>query len=377
MKVVFVSRFPKTVDTPRGGVETATVSLAQSLVDYQGLDVHVVTLERGLNEVVCETHGAITVHRLPRSAWPMMVDVYCGPTAKRLRQYIENLKPDIVHFHETWGMGSYKLNCPTVFTVHGFDSLNLVTEKSRAWRLRSWLWKRVENFGLARQTHIISIAPYVTRQMGTLKAKIYDIWNAINPKYFTIERNLQEPTILFLGWINQRKNPLTLVSVANKLIKQYPTLKVLLCGEVSDQEYGRRIRSTIKALELDACVKMLGRVDMNQVMEKLSQSHVLVLPSLQENAPMVIAEAMAAQVPVVGANLCGIPDMITDEESGYLIEPFDVDGIANRIDQLLGDMNNNQVMGAHARSRAFTLFHPESVASQTVATYRDVIAAYQ
>ncbi len=377
MKVVFVSRFPKTVDTPRGGVETATVSLAQSLVDYQGLDVHVVTLERGLNEVVCETHGAITVHRLPRSAWPMMVDVYCGPTAKRLRQYIENLKPDIVHFHETWGMGSYKLNCPTVFTVHGFDSLNLVTEKSRAWRLRSWLWKRVENFGLARQTHIISIVPYVTRQMGTLKAKIYDIWNAINPKYFTIERNLQEPTILFLGWINQRKNPLTLVSVANKLIKQYPTLKVLLCGEVSDQEYGRRIRSTIKALELDACVKMLGRVDMNQVMEKLSQSHVLVLPSLQENAPMVIAEAMAAQVPVVGANLCGIPDMITDEESGYLIEPFDVDGIANRIDQLLGDMNNNQVMGAHARSRAFTLFHPESVASQTVATYRDVIAAYQ
>lgn len=376
MNVVFVSRFPVTVDSPRGGVETATLSLAQSLVTYQQANVHVVTLERELDDVMVESHGDITVHRLPRSRWPMMFDVYFGPTQQRLQAYIKTLKPDIVHFHETWGLAAYRYDHPTIFTVHGFDSLNLVTEKAKLWRLRSWLWKRFEDYGLKRSTHIISIAPYVTRQMGQLRAKIYDIWNAISPKYFDIERQLEQPTLLFLGWINHRKNPLTLVKVAKQLVKDIPNINVELCGEVSDKPYGETVAKAIEQHGLSGQVKLVGRVGMSEVMSRLAKSHVLILPSLQENAPMVIAEAMAAQVPVVGADLCGIPDMVRNNVTGYLTQPFDEDFIAQKAYELLTNIEANQDMGQAARARAYTLFHPKSVSAQTLDAYRDVIAAF-
>jgi len=374
MKVVFVSRFPRTVDTPRGGVETATVGLASALCQYEDVDLHVVTLERGLTDVIVEQHDGITVHRLERSRCPMMLDVFGGPSARRLVKYLQDLKPDIVHFHETWGMGSYRLSIPSVFTVHGFDSLNLVTEKSWGWQFRSWLWARFEAHGLARQKHLISIAPYVKEQILPLSdAKVYNIWNAINERYFALEQQNVKENILFLGWINQRKNPLAIVEIVGLLKDKFPHLNAQLCGEASDADYTKLVADRIEALGLGERVKLRGRLDMGQVMDELTSASMLILPSLQENAPMVIAEAMAVGVPVLGSNLCGIPDMVESEKSGYLIDPHDYSAAAKQVEVLLTQPDVRQQMSGAARARAHDMFHPKSVARKTMLAYDDVL----
>ena len=70
LKIVFVSRFPKDIDCPRGGVETATVGLARAIQGLGAKNIHVVSLERGIADVVKETHENIHLHRLGRSTWP-------------------------------------------------------------------------------------------------------------------------------------------------------------------------------------------------------------------------------------------------------------------------------------------------------------------
>ena len=374
-RIVLISRFPADMDQPRGGVETATVSLAKALLEAGCDDLHVVTLERTVTGPVVEDHQGIAVHRLPRSRWPMMIDVFNGPSSWRLRRYLKGLQPTIVHFHETWGFGGPRCGWPSIFTVHGFDSLNLPTEKPAGWRWRSRLWDSAEKLGLARQRDLISIAPYVRREIEPrTSARIHEIWNSLDRRYFSLTRDEQPCRLLFLGWINARKNPAVLVEAAALLVERFPALRVALCGEHSDAAYAAELRERIEALGLTEQVSMPGRLNQSQVMGEIARASLLVLPSWQENAPMVVAEAMAAGLPVVASNRCGIPDMLEDGVSGVLIEPDQPQALAESIAALLGDDERRRDMGEAARTEAFKRYHPESVARATLDAYATALA---
>ena len=378
MKVVLVSRFPSDIDQPRGGVETATVGLAKALFSLGIIDLHIVTIEKHIAETSIENHEGLTVHRLPRSRWPMILDAIVGPSVRILNRYLRQLEPTVVHYHETWGFSAPKCGFPAVFTVHGFDSLNLPTEKAPFWRTRSKLWDWSESIGLRKQKYIISIAPYVHHAISTkTNAKISDIWNSLNPLAYSVRRKEKRGSLLFLGWLNPRKNPLVIVKAAAKLIKKHPDLKVRLCGEASVPHYFKELQDAISDFGLTKCVEMPGRLNQSAVRKELSTAALLVLPSFQENAPMVIAEAMAAGIPIVASNLCGIPDMVEDGKSGLLLnDPTDADELVNTLDKLLSNDELRHCQGESAKYRAEQLFHPTSVASQTIEVYKQAVFDY-
>ena len=378
MKVVLVSRFPSDIDQPRGGVETATVGLAKALFSLGITDLHIVTIEKHIAETSIENHEGLTVHRLPRSRWPMILDAIVGPSVRILNRYLRQLEPTVVHYHETWGFSASKCGFPAVFTVHGFDSLNLPTEKAPFWRTRSKLWDWSESIGLRKQKYIISIAPYVHHAISTkTNAKISDIWNSLNPLAYSVRRKEKRGSLLFLGWLNPRKNPLVIVKAAAKLIKKHPDLKVRLCGEASVPHYFKELQDAISDFGLTKCVEMPGRLNQSAVRKELSTAALLVLPSFQENAPMVIAEAMAAGIPIVASNLCGIPDMVEDGKSGLLLnDPTDADELVNTLDKLLSNDELRHCQGESAKYRAEQLFHPTSVASQTIEVYKQAVFDY-
>jgi len=374
LRIVLVSRFPQNIDQPRGGVETATIGLAKALIDFGAIDLHVVTLESDLQKTKKEFHDGITVHRLRRSRVPMFLDALNGPSAKRLNAYLTELSPSIVHYHETWGFSSSTNSLPSIFTVHGFDSLNLPTEKPRLWKLRSLVWRYAEKRGLRNQKHIVSIAPYVRREIEKhTSAQIYEIWNPLAASTFAVERDPKESQILFLGWLNSRKNPLAIIRAAAELKSEFPELKVELCGEASDPPYFETLKSVVAENKLETIVSMPGRQSHKQVIEKLSTATFLVLPSYQENAPMVVAEAMAVGVPVIASDKCGMPDMLNDGESGILIDPDKEPQLENAMRRLLRDKELRSSLAREGKVLARKRFHPESVAAKTVAAYLQVI----
>lgn len=374
MRVVMFSRFPEDVNKPRGGVETATLGLVRGLMAHGTVELHLVTLEKGRREPSVESSLGATIHRLPAPGWPMFLDLLVGPGKRLLKEYIHTLKPDIVHFQETYGLGASGYQAPVVFTVHGFDSLNLVTEQQRFWRLRSLIWRQVERYGLSKQNAIVSITPYVNDEIASrTHSKIYDIENAIAEKYFSIEHHEEPGRLFYAGWINPRKNLATLVEAVAELKRRGVEVKLYAAGEASDAEYYQHVLKRIAELGVADEVELLGRVGQDEIMTQLSKASLFVLPALQENAPMAIAEAMAVGVPVLSSNVCGMPYMIDEGRTGYLVEPKDYRTYADRIETLVSDDGLRRTFSEAAQTEARRRYHPESVASRTVEIYQRLI----
>ncbi len=370
MKIVVFSRYPRECGRPKGGIESVTVTLVKALAKLADMDVHLVTLEGDREKSIVETDGSVTVHRLPGLGWHQMLDIMAGPGKKRLLEYVTKLDPDVLHSHETHGLMLGNLPFPHVFTVHGFDSANLISNSDRFARLRSVLWSRVERRGLAKQKHIISITPYVRDKIrASTKANIYDIDNPVDERFFKIEGADGSPRVLCVGWLNERKNTLGAVEAFGRIAREHPEARLVLAGEAQEQEYAERVKRAIRDNELENRVEMPGHINYERLIEELSQASVFLLPSRQENAPMAIAEAMAAGVPVIASNRCGMPFMVKDGESGFLIEPDDTEDIARRLDQLLGGDSLRPSMGAKGREIALQKFHPAEVAKRTREVY--------
>ena len=108
---------------------------------------------------------------------------------------------------------------------------------------------------------------------------------------------------------------------------------------------------------------------------ELAQAAVFALVSLEENSPMGIEEAMAARVPVLTSNRCGMPYMVRHGETGFLVDPLDVADVARRLETLLADAPRRAAMGTAAREVALARFHPQAVARRTLEVYREIVTA--
>ncbi len=122
--------------------------------------------------------------------------------------------------------------------------------------------------------------------------------------------------------------------------------------------------------ERDLPVTMLGyRSDVAEIM---AACDVFVLPSYREGTPRVITEAMASGLSVVATDIAGIPEQIADGESGFLIEPGDIEALANRLEQLCTSTKLREEFGAVNRERV-ERFSKEQMLTDIEAVYENVL----
>jgi glycosyltransferase involved in cell wall biosynthesis len=374
MKIAMISRYPKNPEKPRGGVESVTVILARALAELDENGVEVVTLEREKDQLGEYQMGGARIRRLLRSNWPLILDINIGPSRRRLVAALNQTRPTIAHFHETWGLGSVPTLCPQIFTVHGFDSANLPAEGGRFSWIRSKLWKMAEMKGFAKARHIISISPYVTRQIRPYtQGTIHEIDNPVDSSFFSLERKEEEGRVLCVGWVNPRKNTLMTVRAFARCFRSGKARRLIIAGTSRDQTYLASVQNEIIRENLADAVTFSGQINREQLKAELSRASVLLLPSLQENAPMAISEAMAAGVPVIASNRCGMPYMVADGKSGFLVDPTDLAAIEERLEMLLGNSALRFNMSAKCREIAKARFHPKTVAEKTMSAYHDAI----
>ena len=146
-----------------------------------------------------------------------------------------------------------------------------------------------------------------------------------------------------------------------------------LAGMITDENYGKSVKKYITEHNMEAHVCLLGNININQIKNELKMASIFALLSLEENSPMGIEEAMAAGVPVVTSNLCGMPYMISHSESGFLVDPSNLDDIVSRLSQILEDYNLQRAMANKSKEIAKARFHPDLIAKKTVGVYSDCI----
>lgn len=377
MKVAVVTSFPDDPVAPVGGVEAVSVSLVRALAEFDDLDIDVVTTRRTYTSLRTERWGKVDVHRLPWAGGSTLRNAI-GPGRRQIQEYLGKIEPDIIHAHDTYGLMVKGLSLPRVFTIHGFIHGDLLVSGSRFAMLRSWIWRRIETAGWADQPHIIAISPYVRERLGGIATGvIYDIDNPISEPFFDIERKERKGTIFSAASVIPRKNTLALVDAVAELSANGLDVELRIAGSLDYETYVQQVRDRIQQKGLKKHVFLLGRINTEQVRNELSAAVIFALTSLEENSPMGIEEAMAAEVPIVTSNRCGMPYMVRDGESGFLVDPNNPDDIARRLGQLLKNDELRRSMGARGREIALYRFHPAKVAARTHEVYLHAIHDFQ
>ncbi len=150
----------------------------------------------------------------------------------------------------------------------------------------------------------------------------------------------KSPVVLMVACLKPQKAPLDFVRMAARVHKTVPEARFLLAG---DGELGNAVEDEISKLDMSGIVLPLGwREDVPELMKS---SRVVVLTSLWEGLPRVIPQAMAAGRPVVANAVDGSVEAIRDGVDGYLCEPGDIEGMAERVSDLLLDPARSETMG--------------------------------
>jgi len=150
--------------------------------------------------------------------------------------------------------------------------------------------------------------------------------------------------------------------------------QLYICGKVVDEQVFAETKRYIDGEGLAARVHLLGFVSQEELARHFAEAAVLCLFSNEETAPMIIAQAMCAGKPVVSTAAGGVPYLMRDGESGFVVPMEDEAAFAERVLTLLGDTQLQSRMGNFGRQLANDLFRTESVAQQTIAVYREVLA---
>jgi glycosyltransferase involved in cell wall biosynthesis len=373
MRVAIVTDYPADPRRPRGGVEAVSANLVRALAMYDDLEIHVVTADRSCREPSRITADGVSVHRLPRQGRFTLTDAI-GIGRRRVSGYLRALAPDLVHAHDTYGLMVKGLPIPRVLTIHGFIYGDTRVSGGRLARLRARLWRQVETSSWAEHPHIVSISPYVRERLsGIATGVIHDIENPIAESFFSVERQERAGTVFSAALIEPRKNTLGLVDAFARLRRAGLECELRLAGRVTDPAYGRRVEARIRRAGLEDSVHLLGGLTRDEVAFELGRASVFALVSLEENAPLGIAEAMAVGVPVLASNRCGMPYMVRHGETGFLVDPHDAVDVARRLERVLADERLRKSMSEVARREARERFHPEVVAHRTRDLYRDIV----
>src|SRR5262249_9782675 len=142
-----------------------------------------------------------------------------------------------------------------------------------------------------------------------------------------------------------------LISAARIVVDQWPEARFVFCGKEGDPSYSHELQKQVVDLRLEGHVSFTGVIPHRELVNYFRNCDLTVIPSVIEAAGNVILEAMACAKPVIGSNVGGIPDYISDGETGFLVESKNPQALADRILQLLNDPVLTMRMGAAGRKR--------------------------
>ena len=166
------------------------------------------------------------------------------------------------------------------------------------------------------------------------------------------------PTILFVGNLVPGKGVHVALESFTSIADQFSGTQLVLIGTSDDHTFVEALKKSIRP-DLEGRIRFLGQLPQSQVAQHMAKATVLVIPSLSEGLGRVIFEAMACQTPVIGSRVGGIPDLITDEVTGFLVPPGDESALASKISWILQNPVKGREMGLEAQKFAENFFSSE------------------
>ncbi len=150
-----------------------------------------------------------------------------------------------------------------------------------------------------RVKHIVAINDYAREQYRhRTRAQFHRINVPIGDVFFDVTPRTPDPlTILIVGGMNERKDPLTLLRAVALLRSRLPGVQLRIAGRIPSSEFGDQLTAFIREYNIEENVRFLGPLNQPALAEAYASSALTALSSRQETSPAVLMEAMAARRP--------------------------------------------------------------------------------
>ncbi|MGH8546816.1 MAG: glycosyltransferase family 4 protein [Gammaproteobacteria bacterium] len=169
--------------------------------------------------------------------------------------------------------------------------------------------------------------------------------------------------IVYVGVLIPRKGVHHLIAAFGDVASDFPGARLVIVGSEDNKSYASGLKRQAKALGLEGRVLFMDTMAQAKLAVRMGKSRVCVLPSASEALGRVVIEAMATYTPVIGSNVGGIPDMVKDGESGFLVPPGDETVLAEKIRWILNHPEEAKAMGCKGRAFAEQFFSTEAYVS--------------
>lgn len=346
MKIAMVGQFPPHV----GGVGVHIHTLSKELVK-QGHDVYVITYPHKNIEDIDGIHVIGTRGLNIPGVRGLM---FKKNAKKALENLLEKEDIDIIHGHYLFPAGAAAVEVgnehgiKTYVTAHGSDMFEV-------YKKQPLMRSTIKNV-LKRADCVLAVSNALKHEIIAtgvtgISDKTRICWNSVDINKFSLKENnsfkeeyklTDKPIVLFVGNIIKRKNVESLID-AKKIANSDYYLVI-----VGDGPLFKKLKKKVEDENIRDVIFTGSRTDVENV---IPSCDVLVLPSFSESFGLVLIEALACGKPVIGSNVGGITEIITDDV-GLLVDPNKVSTIAQAIDNVINDVEFRLSLASNARDRA-------------------------
>ncbi len=359
-----------------GGSGVVATELGMELA-ARGHEVHFISYAP---PVRLTTSDRIIFHEVEISNYPLFDHApYALTLAVKMLEVAESARLDLLHVHyaiphSVSAMLARSMAAPRrlpfITTLHGTD-ITLVGND------RSFL--PITRFSIEQSDGVTCISNYLkkkTIEEFDIKRPIEVIPNFVNCDIYSRKDDPGlraqwapngEPILMHLSNFRPVKRVTDVVEIFDIVRRKMPA-KLVLMGDGPDRG---AVEWTIRRKGLNKDVFLLGKQD--RVYEKLGVADLFLLPSDLESFGLAALEAMACEVPVIGTNSGGMPDVVEHGVDGYLVESRDVGSAGRFAIEILSRADRGREMGRRAREDARRRFCAEDVIPRYEAYYRRVL----
>jgi N-acetyl-alpha-D-glucosaminyl L-malate synthase BshA len=329
-----------------------------------------------------ELNERVRFHEVEMMSYPLFEhQPYTLALATKMAKVAETENLDLLHVHyaiphsisailarESLKPGRY---LPVITTLHGTDITLVGADRSYLPITRYGI---VQSDGVTAISHYlkeatkeifhfddIEIIPNFICQTDYARHPVEELRASLAPQ--------GEPLLVHVSNFRPVKRPVDCVEILARVLKKGISTRLVMVGDGSERT---NVEHRARCLGVyDKCV-FVGKQP--NIVDYLSAADVLLLPSEQESFGLAALEAMACEVPVIASRVGGIPEVVTDGETGYLSEVGDMEKMSEDAARLLSDTALRREMGKRARESAVARYRTDIVIPKYLEFYEKVIS---
>jgi N-acetyl-alpha-D-glucosaminyl L-malate synthase BshA len=330
-----------------------------------------------------ELNERVHFHEVEMMSYPLFEhQPYTLALATKMATVAETANLDLLHVHYAiphsisaiLARESLRPNrrLPVITTLHGTDITLVGADRSYLPITRYGI---VQSDGVTAISHYLKRATAETFQFDNI-AVIPNFICATDYRRYDVPQLRAElspdglPLLVHVSNFRPVKRPVDCVEILARVLERGARTRLVMVGDGSERTNAEHRARCLGVYEHCAFVGKQPKI-----VDYLSASDVLLLPSEQESFGLAALEAMACELPVIASRVGGIPEVVTDGETGYLSALGDVEKMSADAARLVTDGDLRREMGARARASAVSRYSTDLIIPQYIEFYERVLAA--